>query len=325
MKKVLVTPRSFGKNDPTLFDQLKAGGFEVVRNDTGAILSEETICRMIADCDAVILGVDPCNKNVLDHAPKLRAIARYGVGLDNIDLEECKKRGISVTRTVGANSNAVADFAFGLMLAVARKIVLIDNKCRKQDWSKNTGIDVFGKTLGIIGLGAVGKCVARRAAGFGMKILAADPYFDDKFAQDLGIARASVDDNGKIIVCTDLHKAIEACNIIAPEHLEVCVEDPFGVLNEIKNAGSIFLGRNVPEALGDYFAGPNHTLPTSGTARFSSPLSVDDFVKKSSFLYYTQEALAPVAERIADFARREGLEAHARSALIRTNQGGNPQ
>ena len=131
------------------------------------------------------------------------------------------------------------------------------------------------------------------------------------------IARASVDDNGKIIVCTDLHKAIEACNIIAPEHLEVCVEDPFGVLNEIKNAGSIFLGRNVPEALGDYFAGPNHTLPTSGTARFSSPLGVDDFVKKSSFLYYTREALGEVAPRIADFAEREGLHAHAKSVTIR--------
>ena len=131
------------------------------------------------------------------------------------------------------------------------------------------------------------------------------------------IARASVDDNGKIIVCADLHKAIEACNIIAPEHLEVCVEDPFGVLNEIKNAGSIFLGRNVPEALGDYFAGPNHTLPTSGTARFSSPLGVDDFVKKSSFLYYTREALGEVAPRIADFAEREGLHAHARSVTIR--------
>ena len=128
---------------------------------------------------------------------------------------------------------------------------------------------------------------------------------------------ASVDDNGKIIVCTDLHKAIEACNIIAPEHLEVCVEDPFGVLNEIKNAGSIFLGRNVPEALGDYFAGPNHTLPTSGTARFSSPLGVDDFVKKSSFLYYTRDALEAVAPRIADFAEREGLHAHARSVTIR--------
>ena len=131
------------------------------------------------------------------------------------------------------------------------------------------------------------------------------------------IARASMDDNGKIILCADLHKAIEACNIIAPEHLEVCVEDPFGVLNEIRNAGSIFLGRNVPEALGDYFAGPNHTLPTSGTARFSSPLGVDDFVKKSSFIYYTRGALEAVAPRIADFAEREGLHAHARSVTIR--------
>ena len=134
------------------------------------------------------------------------------------------------------------------------------------------------------------------------------------------IARASVDDNGKIIVCADLRKAIEACNIIAPEHLEVCVEDPFSVLNEIRNAGSIFLGRNVPEALGDYFAGPNHTLPTSGTARFSSPLGVDDFVKKSSFLYYTREALQEAAPRIADFAEREGLHAHARSVTIRYDQ-----
>ena len=110
---------------------------------------------------------------------------------------------------------------------------------------------------------------------------------------------------------------MEAANLIAPEHLELCVEEPFALLPRIKNAGSIFLGRNAPEALGDYFAGPNHTLPTSGTARFSSPLSVDDFVKKSSFLYYTQEAIAPVADRIADFARREGLDAHAQSVLTR--------
>ena len=131
------------------------------------------------------------------------------------------------------------------------------------------------------------------------------------------IARASVDDNGKIIVCDDLRKAIEACNIIAPEHLELCVEDPFALLGRIKNAGSIFLGRNVPEALGDYFAGPNHTLPTSGTARFSSPLGVDDFVKRSSFIYYTREALGRVKDRIAGFAEAEGLHAHARSVTIR--------
>ena len=131
------------------------------------------------------------------------------------------------------------------------------------------------------------------------------------------VARRSVDDNGKIIVTDDLDKAIEAVNLIAPEHVELCVDDPFALLPKVKNAGSIFLGRYTPEALGDYFAGPNHTLPTNGTARFSSPLSVDDFVKKSSFLYYNQEALAPVADRIADFAEREGLHAHAQSAAIR--------
>lgn len=131
------------------------------------------------------------------------------------------------------------------------------------------------------------------------------------------IARESIDTNGKIIVTDDLTKAVEAANLIAPEHLELCVEDPFALLGQIRNAGSIFMGRNVPEALGDYFAGPNHTLPTSGTARFSSPLSVDDFVKKSSFLYYTRDALADVKDRIADFAEREGLHAHAKSVTIR--------
>ena len=134
------------------------------------------------------------------------------------------------------------------------------------------------------------------------------------------IARASVDTNGKIIVTDDMNKAIEAVNIIAPEHLEICVDDPFAVLNSVQNAGSIFLGKNVPEALGDYFAGPNHTLPTSGTARFSSPLGVDDFVKKSSFIYYTREALGEVQGRIANFAEHEGLHAHARSVTIRFEQ-----
>lgn len=131
------------------------------------------------------------------------------------------------------------------------------------------------------------------------------------------IARASIDRNGKIIVAQSLDTAVEIANEIAPEHLELCVEQPFDYLDKIQNAGSVFLGRNCPEALGDYFAGPNHTLPTSGTARFSSPLGVDDFVKKSSFIYYTRDALEAVAPRIADFAEREGLHAHARSVTIR--------
>lgn len=131
------------------------------------------------------------------------------------------------------------------------------------------------------------------------------------------IARQSIERNGKIIVTPNLKASLDAVNRIAPEHLELCVEEPFALLDKVKNAGSIFLGRSAPEALGDYYAGPNHTLPTSGTARFSSPLSVDDFVKKSSFLYYPQSALEQAAPRIAAFAEQEGLHAHARSVTIR--------
>jgi len=132
------------------------------------------------------------------------------------------------------------------------------------------------------------------------------------------IARASIDNNGKIIVAeNDLELAIEIANKIAPEHLELCVEEPFDWLDKVKHAGSIFMGKYCPEALGDYFAGPNHTLPTSGTARFSSALGVDDFVKKSQYTYYTKEALGAVADKIAYFAGKEGLQAHAKSATIR--------
>ncbi len=132
------------------------------------------------------------------------------------------------------------------------------------------------------------------------------------------IARASIDNNGKIIVAEDnLMLAIDIANQIAPEHLELCVDNPFDYLDKVKHAGSIFMGKYCPEALGDYFAGPNHTLPTSGTARFSSPLSVDDFVKKTQFTYYTEGALSKVADKIAFFAHKEGLDAHAKSATIR--------
>ncbi len=132
------------------------------------------------------------------------------------------------------------------------------------------------------------------------------------------IARASIDNNGKIIVAeNNLMLAIDIANEIAPEHLELCVDNPFDYLDKIHHAGSIFMGRYCPEALGDYFAGPNHTLPTSGTARFSSPLSVDDFVKKSQIIYYTESALAKVSDKVAYFASKEGLDAHAKSATVR--------
>lgn len=134
------------------------------------------------------------------------------------------------------------------------------------------------------------------------------------------IARASIENNGKIILVPTLDTGIAIANEIAPEHLELSVDDPFALLGKVQNAGSIFLGKYCPEALGDYFAGPNHTLPTGGTARFSSPLSVDDFVKRSQFSYYTPEALAAAGKKVARFAQAEGLDAHAESVLVRLSE-----
>lgn len=131
------------------------------------------------------------------------------------------------------------------------------------------------------------------------------------------IARTSIDNNGKIIVAPDLAEGIAIANEIAPEHLELCVDDPFAWLGKVRNAGSVFLGKYAPEALGDYWAGPNHTLPTLGTAKFSSPLSVEEFVKRSSFIYYTKDALEGAKDGIMNLARHEGLEAHARSVAVR--------
>lgn len=131
------------------------------------------------------------------------------------------------------------------------------------------------------------------------------------------IARASIDNNGKIIVTATIDEAIEIANGIAPEHLELCLDKPFDYLDKIRHAGSVFLGKYCPEAIGDYYAGTNHTLPTSGTARFSSPLSVDDFIKKTQYIYYEKDSLRQVAQEVEYFAKQEGLTAHARSAVIR--------
>ena len=135
------------------------------------------------------------------------------------------------------------------------------------------------------------------------------------------IARTSIDENGKIIVTSSIKEAVALSNELAPEHLELSVDNPFDYLDAVRHAGSVFLGRHCPEALGDYLAGPNHTLSTSGTARFSSPLSVDDFVKKTQYTYFTREALSAVAADVALFATKEGLTAHAASATVRGEEG----
>ena len=192
-EKILTTPRSYGKNMPQLFEQLENAGYEVVRNTTGGILEKEQMKELIADCVGIIVGVDPLDAEVLACAPKLRAIAKYGVGVDNIDLDYCKAHGVKVSRTVGANSEAVADYAMTLMMAVARKAVMIDRRCRKLDWGKISTRDVSHATLGLFGLGAIGKHVAKRAQGFGMKVLAYDPYWPEEYAKENNIERADAE------------------------------------------------------------------------------------------------------------------------------------
>ncbi len=189
-EKILTTPRSYGKGMPELFEQLEAAGYEVVKNTTGGILEKEAMKEMLADCVGVIVGVDPLDAEVLAAAPKLRAIAKYGVGVDNIDMDYCKEHGIKVSRTVGANSEAVADYAMALMLAVARKVPEIDRKCRERNWGKITTRDVSHATLGLFGLGAIGRHVALRAKGFGMKVIAYDPFWPEDFAREQQIERA---------------------------------------------------------------------------------------------------------------------------------------
>lgn len=185
--KILVTPRSFGKHSDNPFKILESQGFEVIRNPYSEIMTEEQIIEQIKDVDGVIIGVDPLNKNVLQNAKKLKVIAKYGVGIDNIDIDFAKKNNIPVSITLNANADAVADYTFALMLATARKVSQIDRECRNMQWDKITTIDVNNKTLGLIGLGNIGKKVVARAKGFNMNVLAFDLNKDDKFAKESNV------------------------------------------------------------------------------------------------------------------------------------------
>jgi len=191
--KVVVTPRSFGKTSSLPLDMLKRRGCEVVLNPYGRILSKMEMKELIRDADAVIVGVDPLDAEVLSAASRLKVISKYGVGTDNIDQTFAASKGIRVTVTAGANTDAVADYTLALMLAVARRVVPIDQGCRRLDWQKQTAVDVWGKTLGLIGLGAIGKGVARRAQGFNMKVLAYDLYPDPEYAARNGIEYVPLD------------------------------------------------------------------------------------------------------------------------------------
>ncbi|ADL69926.1 Glyoxylate reductase [Thermoanaerobacterium thermosaccharolyticum DSM 571] len=185
--KVLITPRSFGKTSNIPFEMLKKYDYEIIRNETGKPYEEDELKELIKDVDGVIVGLDKITEDVLKNAKKLKVITKYGVGLDNIDINYAEKLGIKVTYTPGANKESVADLAFTMMLGLSRDIIKLDKIVRNNQWNKIIGCEIYGKTIGIIGTGSIGKCVAKRATGFDMEILAYDKYPDYDFADKIGM------------------------------------------------------------------------------------------------------------------------------------------
>lgn len=226
--KILITPRSFGKyNLNDIKKKLDSLGIDYHINDLGRSLNEDEMIDALKDVDGVIVGVDPLNKKVLEAAPNLKAIAKYGVGLDNIDLDYCKEKSINISKTIGANSNAVADYTFALLLAVARKVVLLDRKARENDYSKVISTDVFGKKIGVLGLGAIGKGVVKRASGFGMDIYGYDIYEDEEFNSQYNVKFTSVDEILSKCDFITLHLPLvkETKHIINEDNLNICKRD----------------------------------------------------------------------------------------------------
>jgi len=192
--RLLVTPTSYGKNDPRLKTELEALVGEVIYNPTGKPLSSAEVAKLLPSVDGYIAGLDAIDANALDAADRLKVIARYGVGVDSVDLAAAQAKGIVVTNTPGANSVSVAELALGLMLALARQIPEAVDAVHQGKWPRYTGISLEGKTIGILGLGAIGKKLAHRLAGFDCRILAFDPYADVAFAKENHVELASMDE-----------------------------------------------------------------------------------------------------------------------------------
>lgn len=193
--KVLITPRSFSKSGAEAVKLLKEKGYEVVENRTGKTYTRETMIELCKDADGVIVGTDRMDEEVLRGAPRLKAISKYGAGVDNIDLKAAESLGIKVRRAAGANSTSVAELAVGMFFAIARNIASSAAAVKNGRWEKISGTGITGKSLGIIGLGCIGREVARMAYGLGMNIYGYDPYFNDnEFAQKYGIKILKLDD-----------------------------------------------------------------------------------------------------------------------------------
>lgn len=311
MAKVLITPRSFGKYSDRALQLLVSQGIEIVKDPSGGILNEDQLCHLIGDVDGIIVGVDPLSEQVLKNAPKLVAISKYGVGVDNIDCDYAQAHDIKVDITLGANSAAVADYAFALLLAVARNVVKIDCGCRRGDWTKTVSIDVYGKKLGVLGLGAIGRGVVSRAKGFDMEICGYDIYRDDAYITSSGIEFCSID------------TILETCDFISI-HLPLTeathhLIDRAGLAKMKPTAVIINTARGAIIDEDDLYAALfNHTIYGAGIdvfehepAEHSKLLALDNVVVGSHCAASTEGAVNQMsllaAENIVNVFRKKGL------------------
>jgi len=187
--RILITPRSFVQSGEKAIQRLREEGFQLVFNETGKTLSEEQLMEQCADVDGIIVGIDPLTENVLKHAGKLKAISKYGAGLDNVDTRAADALNIKVDRAAGTNATSVAELAVGLFFSLARWIPFASSSTKAGGWERKKGVELYGKTVGIIGMGNIGKEVARMAHGLGMNVIAYDPYINDN---DAAISRYSI-------------------------------------------------------------------------------------------------------------------------------------
>ncbi len=209
--KILVTPTSMQANkaNPAL-DRLKSFADEIIYNEKGRPLTEDELLEVLPECDGYLAGLDQVTGKVLRACPNLKAISRYGVGYERVDLAVANEMGIMVSNTPGANSQAVGELAFGMMLALARHMIPLDQDTKNGGWKRSTGIELYGKTIGIVGLGAIGKIVARCATGFAMKVLAYDPFINKEYCAENGIEISSFDDVMKKSDFISLHLPLTA-------------------------------------------------------------------------------------------------------------------
>ena len=220
--KVLIATRSFGSTSQKPWDVLAEANCELIRADMQQKMTEERLSELLADVDGAIVGVVPLTARVLDHAPKLKVIAAHGVGVDHVDLQAAARAGVIVANCPGANDQAVADLTIGLMISLARQIPLVDQDVRSGKWGRYEGSELWKKSVGLIGLGRIGRGVARRALGFDMQVLAYDPYVDDQQARAIGVRMASLDEVITVADFVSLHTPLteETRHLIGKQQLE---------------------------------------------------------------------------------------------------------